>query len=237
MKNYIQQTLNQLEQEISGLEYFCLIRTGKEAEVHLVDSSIGMLALKIYKENLKYSTRNDYIPTHTIQDKRLQRAVRKRTKTGRNKMQNIWTEREFSTMEKLESYLSNIPKVYARTENSILMEFIGENNTPAPRLSDISLDYQFSLKTFKSIVDSIKVFIELGFVHGDLSEYNILWFNSQPFIIDFPQVLDIRNNKNANDKFFKDLDNIEKYFEKELGGEMDRDIKELEELFAIRYWM
>jgi len=50
-------------------------------------------------------------------------------------------------------------------------------------------------------------------VHCDLSAYNVLWWDDKPWIIDFPQAVDIRHNPNWREFYERDLRNIRKYFE------------------------
>ena len=56
--------------------------------------------------------------------------------------------------------------------------------------------------------DNLKILLDLHLVHGDLSPYNILYWNDQVWIIDFPQTVDIYRNPNAVDLSYRDLVNI-----------------------------
>ena len=49
-------------------------------------------------------------------------------------------------------------------------------------------------------------------MHGDLSEYNILYWNDTPYIIDFPQSIDIRTNPYVRDLLERDVRNVCTYF-------------------------
>ena len=58
------------------------------------------------------------------------------------------------------------------------------------------------------------VFWNFGIVHADLSEYNILWWNNEPYVIDFPQAIDKKTNPNAEEILDRDLRNITNFFGK-----------------------
>ena len=49
-------------------------------------------------------------------------------------------------------------------------------------------------------------------VHGDLSPYNILWWKDRATIIDLPQAVDPRFNRNARMLLERDIANVCKYF-------------------------
>lgn len=149
-----------------------------------------------------------------MDDKRSQRAIKNRSRTGISKLEKIWTNREYKLLEELYEYSTNVPKVFAFTSNTILLEYLGTQLQPAPKLSEVNLNKNELNFCFKEVVQNIELFIDFGFVHGDLSAYNILWWNNQAYIIDFPQTLDIKSNKFAYDRFNKDLRNIEEYFKK-----------------------
>ncbi len=49
-------------------------------------------------------------------------------------------------------------------------------------------------------------------VHGDLSPYNVLYWQGRPVIIDFPQAVDARENPNAQMLLARDVANVCRYF-------------------------
>jgi RIO kinase 1 len=42
-------------------------------------------------------------------------------------------------------------------------------------------------------------------VHGDYSTFNILWHNERAIVIDFPQVIEFKNNPNAKALLERDV--------------------------------
>ncbi len=222
---------NELLSTYSEVEYVKEIRSGKEASVHLIKADGENFALKIYKENQKYSSKHDYLGIGEIGDQRMARAMKNKTNKGKDSFMAEWTQREFKIMRMLSQLSSNIPKVYLFGKDYLLMEFIGENDVPAPRLSDVELSNSEAQQCLEEIIDCLNLFIDQDFVHGDFSEYNILWFKGHPVVIDFPQVLNISKNPNCYQKFSQDIKNIEKYFEEFKIPDLSRDIQKLYEKF------
>lgn len=133
---------------------------------------------------------------------------------GKRIAHDKWIRREYYMLEKLYSLGCSIPKVIANRKDTILMEYIGEKDTPAPRLSDVTITVDQARKTFDSILENIRLFYKSGIVHGDLSEYNILYWNDTPYIIDFPQSIDIRNHPQVSEMLERDVRNVCKYFDR-----------------------
>jgi len=69
-------------------------------------------------------------------------------------------------------------------------------------------------KSFDLILENIRLFYRSGIIHGDLSEYNILYWNEIPYIIDFPQSIDIRTHPQVRELLDRDVRNVCTYFER-----------------------
>jgi RIO kinase 1 len=52
-------------------------------------------------------------------------------------------------------------------------------------------------------------------VHGDYSTFNILWHNERAIVIDFPQVIEFKNNPNAKALLERDVHSLCKSFRKQ----------------------
>jgi RIO kinase 1 len=230
----INEILSELLTRYSNIEYIKEIRSGKEASVHLVKTDGIFYALKVYKENQKYSTKTDYLQIKEIGDSRTARAVKNKSKRGVASLNSMWTSREFKIMRMMSEQTSNVPNVILNGSDYILMEFVGDGLVPAPRLNEVTLNMEEANRFFFEIVDCIKLFIQNGFVHGDLSAYNILVHNNHPIIIDFPQVLNISNNPNAFGKLKIDLDNIQKFFAVLGIPNLDTHIADIYETFELK---
>jgi len=76
------------------------------------------------------------------------------------------------------------------------------------------------------IVDAMHVFARAGFVHGDLSPYNLLVHDGRLVVIDLPQIVDAVANPNGLDLLHRDCTNIADWFTRQ------RVECDAEELFA-----
>jgi RIO kinase 1 len=209
-----------------------ILKSGKEAQVHLVWLNNTLAALKIFKNHKFRSFNNtaEYFSGRHITSRTMRQAVRKRSRVGLQYIQNQWVEREYSLLKML-SQKFNVPKVYAKVSDAVLMEYLGDKDYPAPLLQKI----HFSPKEAHECLEYLIFFIEelfiQGFVHADLSEFNILWWRKRPYIIDFPQAVETRSNKHAKSFAERDLERVLSFFEKSI-PDLDKDKyrKRLEEL-------
>lgn len=141
------------------------------------------------------------------------KAVLKQNKAGKRMLHKGWVRREFFLLQKLYEMGTNVPKVYEWSPESILMDFIGDEYV-APRLVDVELTQKQAELAFEVVLKDIKLMLDCGIIHSDLSAYNILWWQNKPWIIDLPQAIDIRQHPNRNELLKRDLDNIILYFSK-----------------------
>lgn len=79
----------------------------------------------------------------------------------------------------------------------------------------------------KQAVGLVEKLLEAFIVHGDLSQYNLLYWNSRLFVIDFPQVVDFSSRvdrhlriEQAKPLLLRDLRNLQNYFA-QYGVELD----------------
>lgn len=191
MNSYINETLQKWHSKIKDLEIIKPIKSGKEASVYLVYSSSiekdrNLFALKIYRENHLKASNAEYLLGKHFKERSHQKAVAKRNKFGKELIQRVWTRREYYMLEKLYSQRTKVPKVYDFTDNSILMEYIGDENIAAPKLISVDLDHLTAKRFYNEVINSMRIFLDNGIVHGDLSEHNILYWDNEIYIIDFP---------------------------------------------------
>ena len=83
------------------------------------------------------------------------------------------------------------------------MEYLGTKDQPARMLKDVVL--KNPEKTFNTIISFIKkMYKKAELVHCDLSQYNILMHNKQPYIIDLGQGTLIEH-ENAKEYLIRDI--------------------------------
>ena len=210
--------LNQLSKMGFLDELICGIKTGKEASVFLGRNSEGFVAVKVYTDLRVRSFKRDesYREGRFIGDSRIERAIEQGSEKGLNAHQILWVQEEFRQMKHLHQHGVNVPKAIAVNGISLIMEFIGdENGNPAPRISDLKMEKEEAEEAFRQSVQNLKRIVSAGRVHGDYSTFNILWHNEEAVVIDFPQVMEFRNNRNAVAFLGRDVHTLCKSFRKQ----------------------
>jgi RIO kinase 1 len=194
------------------------IKTGKEASVFLGKNSDGFVAVKVYTDLRVRSFRHDesYREGRFIGDSRIQKAIEQGSQAGLDAHQILWVQEEFRQMKHLYGHGVNVPKAIAVTGISLIMEFIGdEDGNPAPRISDLKMQKEEAQEAFRQSVQNLKMIVRSGRVHGDYSTFNILWHNERAVVIDFPQVMEFKNNPNAHVFLERDVRSLCKSFTKQ----------------------
>jgi RIO kinase 1 len=207
-----------------------LVKGGKEATVYQCTTNNSHLqtdyiAAKIYRPRRFRSLKNDALyregrqnldgDGRRINDDGMLHAIQKRTEFGRELMHTSWIEHEFQTLEILHSAGADVPVPYASGNNAILMGFIGDANTPAPILNSIHLSHDEARSLFTRIVQNIEIMLANGRIHGDLSAFNILFWEGEITLIDFPQVVQPDQNLNAYAIFQRDVERVCEYFQRQ----------------------
>jgi len=201
-----------LDELISG------IKTGKEGSVFLGKNSDGFVAVKVYTDLRVRSFRRDesYREGRFIGDARIQRAIEHGSQAGLNAHQILWVQEEFRQMQYLYRHGVQVPKAVAVNGIALVMEFIGdEHGNPAPRISDLKMEKDEAEEAFQQSVQNLKLIVRSGRVHGDYSTFNILWHNEVAVVIDFPQVIEFKNNRQANVFLERDVHSLCKTFRKQ----------------------
>jgi RIO kinase 1 len=194
------------------------IKTGKEASVFLGKNSEGWVAVKMYTDLRVRSFKRDasYREGRFIGDARIEKAIRQGSEAGLDAHQILWVQEEFRQMQHLDQHGVSVPKAIAVNGISIVMEFIGdENGNPAPRISDLKLERDEAEEAFRQSIQNLKRIVASGRVHGDYSTFNILWHTEKAVVIDFPQVIEFKNNPNANTFLERDVRSLCTSFRKQ----------------------
>jgi RIO kinase 1 len=199
------------------------VKGGKEATVYLMRRGDELLAAKVYADLESRSFRNDarYWSGVHIADKRVERAMRRRSRTGRAAQHGIWVMREYINLWRLHEAGVRVPrpaigpsaKECAEAGSVVLMEFIGAGDQPAPRLSDVKLDEAEARSALEQSVEILLALARMGLVHGDFSTYNLLWHEEQVVLIDVPQVIDVRSaQREAEELLVRDVESLQTSF-------------------------
>lgn len=202
------------------------VKGGKEASVYLCRSGPAveapLVAAKVYRprslRNLKndgeYRTGRvdlDENGNAIVKDGDLH-AMAKRTNYGEELRHQSWIAYEFQTLEILQEAGADVPGPYAMEKNAILMDYIGDLGSAAPTLNSVRLDRDEVKPLFERVIRNIDVLLANRRIHGDLSAYNILYWDGDITLIDFPQVVQPDSNPAAWTIFLRDVTRVCQYF-------------------------
>lgn len=202
------------------------IRGGKEATVYLCQpeptTGVDLMAAKVYRPREFRNLKDDHVyqegrrildgSGNLVTNNGLLQSVRKKTQLGWEVTHTSWIEYEYQTMQALYEAQADVPKPYARSSNAILMEYIGEETISAPTLNEVDLTHAEARQVYERVLHNVEALLAHNRVHGDLSAYNILYWEGRIALIDFPQVIDPERNSSAFGIFERDLVRTCQYF-------------------------
>jgi RIO kinase 1 len=191
------------------------VKGGKEATVYLVAREGRRLAAKIYADIETRAFRDDAVYWNDvfIGDRRTAKAMKNKTRAGRRAQQAIWVAREYAYLWRLVEAGVPVPRpavgpepsVYGAAGSVVLMEFVGEGDDPAPRLSDVRLDREDAKDAYRQSAGILVRLAALGLVHGDFSTYNLLWHDGKVVLIDVPQMMELAVSRSARGLLERDV--------------------------------
>lgn len=195
------------------------ISTGKEGNVFRVTDHDGdFIAMKIYRvSNSTFHNIAKYIEG----DPRF-----KGMKGSHFRLIMAWATKEFKNLMRFKEAGVRVPEAFDFHQNILLMEYLGDEEMPAPQIRSVQLEDP------EAVYTEILKFMRLGYrkahlVHADLSEYNILWYDEKPWIIDCGQAMVI-DHPNHMEFLRRDIANINRYFRS-----LDVKIKSEEEILRL----
>jgi RIO kinase 1 len=212
------------------------VRGGKEASVYCCradpTTDAQLLAAKVYRPRQFRSLRNDAIYREgrqllTVQgrallgdrgraaqrpDARMLRAVAGKSRFGMELLHTSWLSYEFMFMERLYRAGAAVPKPYAIAGNAVLMSYVGDEDIAAPALIGVELDRDEAQALFDEVLRTVELMLAEGYIHGDLSAYNILYWEGRVVVIDFPQVTNSERNVHARAILQRDIERVCEYF-------------------------
>ena len=202
------------------------VKGGKEANVYCCtahpDSGLDLIAAKVYRPRMFRNLRNDgrYRQNReifdedgkTVHDQRLLHAARKGTQVGKELLHTSWLEHEYHTLQLIYEAGGDVPRPIACGHNTILMEYMGEVDRPAPTLNQVSLSREKAAGVYEKLMWNVGRMLDCNRVHADLSAYNVLYWKGEVKIIDFPQAIDPRSNPEAFEIFRRDILRLCQYF-------------------------
>lgn len=197
------------------------VKSGKEATVFCCTagpaSSNELLAAKIYRPRMFRSLSNDavYREGRVVRNEagRNVRATSKGVPSrgsakGRAFQVSSWIGYEYAAQELAYGLGVRTPRPYSQTGNGLLMEYLGDAESVAPRLCEIEVDRGEAQDLLDGLLQDIERLLTGHRIHGDLSVYNILAWDGEPYIIDFAQAVDPRQGDDSRALLARDVQRV-----------------------------
>jgi RIO kinase 1 len=196
-----------------------VLKTGKEADVHLVRRAVPdteracLLASKRYRssEHRMFHRDAGYLEGRRVRRSRENRAMANRTAFGRQMIAAQWAQAEFGALYRLHEAGVPVPYPVQILGTELLLEFIGEpDGVAAPRLAQVR---DGIADLWEQLVEALVTLARLGYAHGDLSPYNILVGpGGRLLLIDLPQIVDVVANPQGPEFLRRDATVVASWF-------------------------
>jgi RIO kinase 1 len=222
-----------------------VVKTGKEAQVNLIerhghDGRSCVFARKRYlprevttkgelqamgvQRSSAFVNDVQYREGRQFRKSRDRRAVERMSTYGRRLLQDRWMGHEFEVMTRLWAARMAVPYPIAYDGNVFDLEYVGDDDRAAPQLQAARLGRPELDDAFGQLVTGLHTMVGEGFAHGDLSAYNLLWWDGTLWFIDFPQAVDIAANPQGIEFLHRDVLNVCAWFD---GRGIDADGEEV----------
>ena len=122
-------------------------------------------------------------------------------------------EREYAALEALYPGV-DVPRPVDHNRHAIIME-----RMDGVELSRTKLETEQVRPILDLIIAEIQKAYEAGYVHADMSEYNVFVGEGGVTVFDWPQAVDV-NHENSEEFLERDLRNIVGYFERKYPGQV-----------------
>ncbi|MEX2503010.1 MAG: RIO1 family regulatory kinase/ATPase [Trueperaceae bacterium] len=195
------------------------LKSGKEADVLLARGPDGLLALKVYRDPDAGGYRPDavYLDGRRVPRGRLKKVLDRGARSGLPPELALWVLHEASTLWAFEKAGVPVPTPLvgpgayeiAQTGRVLPMAFIGDpDGTPAPRLADVALTHADAADAWRQAQDLAVTLLRSGWVHGDLSAWNLLRHDGRLVVIDVPQAVRVDESPHAAALFSRDVHSL-----------------------------
>jgi RIO kinase 1 len=188
------------------------ISTGKEANVYYATAEGKEMAVKVYKTSiLVFKDRARYVEG----EYRFRHGYSKNPR----KMVAQWAEKEMRNLKRIRAAGIKCPEVLEVRQNVLVMQYLGVDGEAAPKLKDApGVDAEEWADLYMQCVLTMRRLMqECRLVHGDLSEYNMLYHEKELYIIDVSQSTE-GDHPQSLDFLKRDCVNVNNFFGKCMAG-------------------
>jgi RIO kinase 1 len=198
-----------------------VLKTGKEADVHLLERAVPgtarrtLLAAKRYRtaEHRMFHRDAGYLEGRRVRRSRETRAMARRTEFGRDLLSGQWAVAEFDALSRLWADGVAVPYPVQLSGTELVLEFLGDaDGAAAPRLAQLRPDPDRLADLWRQLGTALRGLAAHGLTHGDLSAYNLLVHHDRLVLIDLPQVVDVVGNPQGPEFLARDIARIGDWF-------------------------
>ena len=178
------------------------ISTGKEANVY---TALGPgeteVAVKVYRINA-----SDFVDMREYLDGDPRfRGIG----SDKKKVVLAWVRKEFANLSRAGEAGVRVPEPIAIERNVLVMEYIGTEAGRAKRLSEV--DVENPETAYGVVREYMRRLHTAGLVHGDLSEFNVVFHEGQLVVLDMGQAVTV-HHPNAREFLERDCANVAAFF-------------------------
>jgi len=178
------------------------ISTGKEANVY---TALGPgeteVAVKVYRINA-----SDFVDMREYLDGDPRfRGIG----SDKKKVVLAWVRKEFANLSRAGEAGVRVPEPIAVERNVLVMEYIGTEAGRAKRLSEV--DVENPETAYGVVREYMRRLHTAGLVHGDLSEFNVVFHEGQLVVLDMGQAVTV-HHPNAREFLERDCENVAAFF-------------------------
>lgn len=201
-----------------------ILKTGKEADAFLLERAVPgsqavgesvVMVAKRYRssEHRTFHRAASYTEGRSVKRSRDERALKRKSTWGKIVASSEWAISEWSALQRCWELSLPVPYPVQIDGTEILMEWItGPDGESAPRLAQTRPDPALLASYYEQLRDAMVTMVRSGFVHGDLSAYNLLAAGDRLVIIDLPQIVDLAGNLAGPDFLLRDCTNVCTWF-------------------------
>ncbi|MBO4247786.1 serine protein kinase RIO [Halomicrobium sp. IBSBa] len=129
--------------------------------------------------------------------------------SDKKKVVTAWVRKEFANLQRARKAGVRVPEPIAVQRNVLVMEYIATEDGRAKRLNEVHIENPET--AFEVVREYMRRLYDAGLVHGDLSEYNIVFHEGQLVVIDLGQAVTVHHG-NARDYLERDCENVANFF-------------------------
>ncbi|WP_265109247.1 serine/threonine-protein kinase Rio1 [Halosolutus halophilus] len=187
------------------------LSTGKEANVYHALGDDREVAVKVYRINASnFRQMRDYLEG----DPRFEGLGGKK-----KDVVLAWTKKELANLERARQAGVRVPEPIASERNVLVMEYIGNEEGRAKRLGEVHIENPET--AYEVMREYMRRLYAAGLIHGDLSEYNVVFDEGQLVVIDLGQAVTV-HHPNSRGFLERDCRNVASFFSRQ-GLDTDAD--------------